>query len=261
VALACGIDVSLRRGQQRCVLRAQPNGALVPAFPPPAGVEETAAAVAALGPDVVVAIDAPSGGHLGLLRAGAPLRARLGLTDAGPFERRRVCDALLVRRGMPLYPVPPAGVAPTGWQAWMQAGYDLFAALAARGLALLRPHAPDGAVEGRAVGTGCAAETYPDAVFARLLGARPRPKRTREGRLARVAALRGAGVADPDLARRTLDELDACAAALAALALAQGRATWLGDPGEGVLVLPEPAGAAPTLDVCRRTGTAAPPRP
>jgi hypothetical protein len=236
-APACGIDVSERRGQQVCVLRVAADGALVPEFPAPAGVREAADAVAALGPRATVAVDAPSGGHLGLLAAGRPLRARLGLPDAGPFEGRRVCDALLVRRGLSLHPVPPAGVAPTGWLSWMQTGFDLFAALAARGLPLLRPEAPGGVVEGRAQATGRAAETYPDAVFRGLIGARPRPKRTREGRAARVGALRRAGVHDPLLDRRTLDELDACAAALVAHALARGRATWLGDPAEGVLVL------------------------
>ena len=53
----------------------------------------------------VVAVDAPSGPRLDLLAAGAPLRAALGLPD-GRYERMRVCDALLFRRGLPLYPVP-----------------------------------------------------------------------------------------------------------------------------------------------------------
>jgi predicted nuclease with RNAse H fold len=46
-------------------------------------------------------------------------------------------------------------------------------------------------------------------------------------------------VQDAALERRVLDELDAVAAALAARALARGTATWLGDPAEGVIVLPE----------------------
>jgi hypothetical protein len=47
-------------------------------------------------------------------------------------------------------------------------------------------------------------------------------------------------VADDDggLWHRTLDELDACAAAYAAYALATGDGCWVGDPREGVVVLP-----------------------
>ena len=37
---------------------------------------------------------------------------------------------------------------------------------------------------------------------------------------------------------RTLDELDACAAAYAAYALAAGLGLWVGAPEEGVIVLP-----------------------
>ena len=83
-------------------------------------------------------------------------------------------------------------------------------------------------------------ETYPDAVFCALLGHRPSPKRTPWGLQQRIAALRLRGVADDDggLWHRTLDELDACAAAYAAYALADGSGSWVGDPREGVIVLP-----------------------
>ncbi len=83
-------------------------------------------------------------------------------------------------------------------------------------------------------------ETYPDAVFCSLLGHRPPAKRTPWGLQQRIAALRLRGVADDDggLWHRTLDELDACAAAYAAYALATGAGCWVGDPREGVVVLP-----------------------
>ena len=50
----------------------------------------------------------------------------------------------------------------------------------------------------------------------------------------------GANIEDADggLWHRTLDELDACAAAYAAYGLAAGLGTWVGDPEEGVIVLP-----------------------
>jgi hypothetical protein len=83
-------------------------------------------------------------------------------------------------------------------------------------------------------------ETYPDAVFCSLLGHRPSPKRTPWGLQQRIAALRMRAVVDDDggLWHRTLDELDACAAAYAAYALAEGHGSWVGDPREGVVVLP-----------------------
>lgn len=233
----CGIDVSAGgRGQQLCVLERR-AGELATTFYAPGTVEEVVRTVLGFG-DAVVAIDAPSRPRGDLLRAGSPLRARLGLPD-GRYERARVCDALLRRRGLPLYPVPPAGREPVGWEAGIGVGYELFAAL--RGpLGLYRPPA-DGAVE-RPVGAGALrhgrlAETFPDAAFCALLGHRPAPKRTPGGAKARVEALERCGVAG-DLWRRTLDELDACAAAYAALALAEGSGCWVGDPDEGVIVLP-----------------------
>ena len=44
----------------------------------------------------------------------------------------RVCDALLFRRGLPLYPVPSAAEGAVGWNAWMAVGFELFAALGPR---------------------------------------------------------------------------------------------------------------------------------
>jgi hypothetical protein len=79
-------------------------------------------------------------------------------------------------------------------------------------------------------------------VFCALLGHRPPPKRTPGGLQQRIAALRLKGVVDEDggLWQRTLDELDACAAAYAAYALSAGYGSWVGDPQEGVVVLPVP---------------------
>ncbi len=248
--VACGIDVSARpAGQQLCTLR-RAGGRLHAAFAPPATVADTAAAVLALG-DVAVAIDAPSGRRGDLLAPGAPLRAALGLPH-GRYERSRVCDALLIRRGLPLYPVPPAGRPLARWEAWMQPGFDLFAALAPLGV-FRPPPAPraEGPAGPGALRHGRVCETYPDAVFCALLGARPAPKRTAEGARARRELLGAAGVAG-DLRGRTHDELDACAAALAALALAEGRAGWLGHPAEGVLVLPVARLAARYVSRARR---------
>lgn len=244
----CGIDVSARPGhQQLCTLheRRAPDGTgeLVTTFYEPGSVEAVARTVLGFAREAVVAVDAPSGHRLDLLAAGMPLRDVLDLPE-GRYERSRVCDALLFRRRLPLYPVPASSQALAGWETWIGIGFEVFASLAA--LELFRPET-DGRLESPvgadALRYGRLCETYPDAVFCSLLGHRPSPKRTPWGLQQRIAALRLRGIVDDDggLWHRTLDELDACAAAFAAYALAIGTGSWVGDPREGVVVLPVPA--------------------
>jgi predicted nuclease with RNAse H fold len=241
----CGVDISAKPANQQLVTlheRSGPDGReLVATFYAPGTVEQVARTVQGFGAGgTVVAVDAPSGRRLDLLKAGAPARAALGLPD-GRYERMRVCDALLFRRGLPLYPVPAEGQPPTTWERWIEVGFEQFEALA--WLGVFRP--PDtGAhqcdVGAGALGHGRLAETYPDAIFCALLGHRPPPKRTPWGGQQRIAALKLKGVYDDDggLWHRTLDEIDACAAAYAAYAMSVGLGTWVGDPAEGVMVIP-----------------------
>jgi predicted nuclease with RNAse H fold len=240
----CGIDVSANHGnQQLCTLherRGSEGVELVATFYVPGSVESVARTVLGFGGEAVAAVDAPSGHRLDLLAPGAPLRDELAVPE-GRFERHRVCDALLFRRRLPLYPVPSASQALASWERWIGVGFELFATLAPLGL--FRPDA-GGAVQGRvdhgALRFGRLCETYPDAVFCSMIGHRPPPKRTPWGLQQRIAALRMRGVVDADggLWHRTLDELDACAAAYAAYVLASGGGSWVGDPREGVIVLP-----------------------
>jgi len=141
----CGIDVAAKpSGQQLCTLheRRGPEGTeLVATFFQPGDVDAVANTVRGFGGEAVVAIDAPSGRRLDLLAAGAPLRDELAL-PAGRYERSRVCDALLFRRGLPLYPVPAADQALARWESWMDSGFALFAAL--EPLGLFRPGAAAG---------------------------------------------------------------------------------------------------------------------
>jgi hypothetical protein len=248
-----GVDVSAKPANQQLVSLHERRGEdpahpeLVATFYEPGDAEAIARTIEGFGGEAVVAVDAPSGPRLDLLAAGMPLRDALHL-PAGRYERMRVCDALLFRRRLPLYPVPSAEQALTRWEAWMETGFALFAAL--DGLLLYRPDPPPGVVEAPvgdgALRHGRLCETYPDAVFCALLGHRPPPKRTPWGLQQRIAALRLKGVVDDDggLWHRTLDELDACAAAYAAYALADGLGCWVGDPREGVIVLPVPELAA-----------------
>jgi predicted nuclease with RNAse H fold len=241
----CGVDIAGRPTAQQLVTLHQRRGRdgvtqLVATFYEPGDVEAVARTVRGFGDEAFVGIDAPSGPRLDLLAHGAPLRRALGLPD-GRYERSRVCDALLFRRRLPLYPVPAADQALARWEAWMGMGFELFEALMPLGL--FRPAAA-GVVEGRArdgaPGSGRLFETYPDAVFCALLEHRPPAKRTPWGLQQRIAALHRQGIADDDggLWHRSVDELDACAAAYAAYALAAGAACWVGDAREGVIVLP-----------------------
>lgn len=240
----CGIDVSAKPANQQLVtLHERRSGdglELVATFYGTGTVEQVARTVQGFGRgQTVVAVDAPSGHRLDLLRAGAPARAALGLPD-GRYERMRVCDALLFRRGLPLYQVPAAGQPTAAWEEWIHVGFQVFAAL--DDLGVFRPDASgyEGAVDDGALRRGRLCETYPDAIFCALLGHRPSPKRTPWGLQQRIAALKLKGIVDADggLWHRTLDELDACAAAYAAYAFSAGVATWVGDAQEGVIVLP-----------------------
>ena len=242
----CGIDISASAAnQQLCTLheRRASDGdgvELVATFYVPGTVTAVAATVLGFGGEAVAAVDAPSGHRLDLLAPGAPIREELGLPE-GRFERHRVCDALLFRRRLPLYPVPAASQALAAWERWIGVGFEMFAALAPLGL--FRPddeHVVQGTIESGALRHGRLCETYPDAVFCSMLGHRPPPKRTPWGLQQRIAALRARGVIDEDggLWHRTLDELDACAAAYVAYTLANGGAMWTGDVREGVIVLP-----------------------
>ena len=205
-------------------------------------MDAVARTVLGFGGEAVVAVDAPSGRRLDLLAPGMPLRdapraARPGATSARGCATRSSsaagCRCTRCRR--------PARQL-EAWEEWIGVGYELFAALdglgalpARRSPRRSRRRSGDGALR-----FGRLCETYPDAVFCSLLGHRPSAKRTPWGLQQRIAALRLRGVADDDggLWHRTLDELDACAAAYAAYALATGAGCWVGDPREGVVVLP-----------------------
>jgi predicted nuclease with RNAse H fold len=152
---------------------------------------------------------------------GAPLsRAR----DEGSG---RDCDALLARRGV----TPRAPDAES-----------LLLAELLDGLASFAPAEPplDGAVREGAYRQFPLFETNADAVFCALQGRRLPSKRHPLGMQLRIEELVGDHVADEggELWHRRIEELDAAACALCAHRYAVGHASWLGDPDEGVVVLP-----------------------
>jgi predicted nuclease with RNAse H fold len=83
-------------------------------------------------------------------------------------------------------------------------------------------------------------ETHPDGVFCALRGIRLPAKRHPFGIQLRIEELQDEHVEDDggDLWHRRIEELEAAAVALAAHRFAVGHACWVGDPAEGVIVLP-----------------------
>jgi hypothetical protein len=148
----------------------------------------------------------------------------------------RACDEELRRRG-----VTPAPYA--------EDGRLLFEALAPRGV-----YAPaaEGTLEGAVAGSRQGAveegayrsmpvfETNADGTFCALAGARVPARRHPLGIRARIDTLVEQHVVDDggDLWHRRIEEIEAAAAALCAHRYAVGHACWVGDPAEGVVVLP-----------------------
>ena len=178
-------------------------------FYEPATPEQVAAEVRAFG-DAVVAIAAPA--------SAAP-------EDDGS----RVADTILRTRGVIGTP-------------FTQEGRRMFQALANRGL--FSPDVPEGVTEGE-VGEGAyeempVFETNADGVFCALQGLRMPAKRHPIGMVRRIEELNDDHIVDEggDLWHRRIEEIEAAAAALCAHRYAVGHACWVGDPREGVVVLP-----------------------
>src|SRR3954447_10411828 len=83
-------------------------------------------------------------------------------------------------------------------------------------------------------------ETHPDGIFCALRGIRLPAKRHPFGIALRIDELLDEHVDDEggDLWHRRIEELESVAVALAAHRFAVGHACWVGDPAEGVIVLP-----------------------
>jgi predicted nuclease with RNAse H fold len=151
--------------------------------------------------------------HLGEVAVGVGLALGEG----------RAADHDLRRRGV--NPLPPT-----------DAGRTL---LQTSGLSLYQPEGPAETVPDGAYATAPAFETHPDGVFFALRGIRLPAKRHPLGIQLRIEELLDEHVEDEsDLWHRRIEELEAVAVALAAHRFAVGHACWVGDPAEGVIVLP-----------------------
>jgi predicted nuclease with RNAse H fold len=208
----CGV-VPMRGALQLAMLEevrtAEPPIRLSAVFFEPGSAAEVAAELSRL-EDLVVAV-------------GAPLTEPLGPRPG------RDCDALLLRRG----------VGPQRPDRETRQLTDLL-----RDLSAFTPDAGDDEHDG-AVGEGVyhdypLFETNPDGVFCALQGRRLPAKRHPLGLQLRIDELDGDHVIDDggDLWHRRIEELEAAACALCAHRYAVGHACWIGDPDEGVVVLP-----------------------
>jgi hypothetical protein len=207
---------------------------------------------------VVAALDAPQQISAGLL-SDPQVREHHGLKPDGPtWQRYRISEFELRRRGLNLYVTPQVeGAAPE----WMRVGFRIYRRLRSEGFSIGQD--PAG-------GQRWCFEVHPHACFAALLGRIPFAKGTLEGRLQRQILLfrEGVQIPDPMLAMEELtahhllrgdlrleglcthDALDALGAAFTAYLAAQSpeRVSWMGDPADGFICLP----ANPVANCYRR---------
>lgn len=207
----CGI-VAGGSYQHLCALEEvrvpEPPVRLSATFYEPGSVEDIAAELRGE-PDTIVAIAAP-------------------MSEPRAGRGARVCDAELRRRGV--FPLD-----------YDEAGPQMLQALAVRGLYVPAVDGPTaGSVEEGAYRELPVFETHPDGVFCALEGLRVPAKRHPFGMQMRIEELIAGHVEDEggELWYRRLEEIEAAAAALCAHRYAVGHACWVGDPQEGVIVLP-----------------------
>jgi predicted nuclease with RNAse H fold len=210
-----GIDVSVRRGLDAAVLDAERN---LLAVRRRQGVEDLPALLQRFAPDVVAIDSPPAWGRAGRSRHAERELRRLGLssyaTPSHPVWRER-----------PFY-------------AWMKVGFRVFGKVAESGFGRFR----QGDVRQTAI------EVFPYATAVALTGML-RPRATSKRSWRREVLIRE-GL---DVGRLpTLDAIDAALAALTGLLALQGRFTAVGDPGEGVIVLPIEALPARPYQACAR---------
>ena len=200
-AASVGIDVAeARKGLDLVALDAGRNVVLGRRA---LSVEEAAVLTTSLRP-TVVCIDSPSGWSTsGNSRAAERELARVGIQS--------------YRTGRDPGDHP--------FYRWMRAGFAVFARIAAA-----YPLYRGGGV------AGTAAEIFPHA-SACLLAGRSRPRDVTKGAFRR-AVLAQAGVATEPLA--TLDQVDAALGALTGLMALEGVYATVGEPNEGVILLPSP---------------------
>lgn len=199
-------------------------------------------------PHAICGIDAPIE-HSRSLLADPNLRQRLGLDpNQQNYATYRVCEFELRRRGIHSYKTPlDRKKAPK----WMKISWKVYQRMAEIGFSVY----PNG-------GARVMFETYPHAAYTMIIGKRPYPKESLEGRMQRQLLLLREGVRVKDAMdifeewtrhRFTVgelpleelyehDALDALIAAYTACLLYREpqNVTAIGDPGDGQIIVPIP---------------------
>lgn len=207
----CGIEVGPPGAHYLCALEEvrtdEPPVRLEARLYEPGSADAVAARIGALG-DVVVGVAAPMTG---------------GLRD----RERRACDHAL--RHVGVVPRP-----------YSDEGGRLFEDLSPLGIFAPESDDREGNVPDAAFETTPVFETNADGVFSALENQRLPARRHPLGVQRRIQDLVDNQVIDPGggLWARRIEEIEAAAAAVCAHRFAVGHARWIGDPAEGVLVLP-----------------------
>jgi hypothetical protein len=213
-----GVDVSLGRGHDAVLM----EDSVVKEIRTKLGAGQLRSLLRELRPDAV-AIDSPPKKGLGLM-AKKSERLRLPVPPRpGTHLARRVAEYELSRRGIGSHQTPADE---TRLFSWMTAGFEAFVAAQEAGY-------PPYLGQDRRDGT--AFEVFPYAAYVTLAGCLSPGRRWR---LAwRRAVLGEAGVSGlPEDA--AIDTLDAACAALTGERFLRGEGSFVGDPREGLIVLP-----------------------
>ena len=215
-----GIDVGVRKGLDLVLLSNTEAGEEVTIEETRRRVrpEQLPAIVAELSPDVVGIDSPPSWGSNG---------------------RSRAAERALREFGIQSFGTPSGNGGSNPFYAWMEVGFQTF-----RAISDVFPRYRSG----RNV-RGTALEVFPHASSVVLAGCLPHPEESK--RRWRAAVLVGNGVDARKL--RSADQIDAALAALTGLQALRGRFTALGDPLEGVIVVPSHALPPPPYRRCERS--------
>ena len=198
-----------------------------------------------------MAVDAPSGTGWTCSAAGPPLRERLGLPGAATSACAVVRRAAIPPRPAAVSRAVRRTSAHSAWQEWMRVGFELFAALAGARRSSRPPTACHrGAGRRRALPSGRALRDLPRRDI--LRAARPSPAAPS----ARRRACRSGSPCSSCKGDRRRGRRPVAAHARRARRLRGGVrgatgsrrawAGWVGDPREGVIVLPAPSCATAT---------------
>ena len=207
----CGIEVGPPDAHYLCVLQEvrteEPPVRLEARFYEPGSANAVVARIGAL-EDVVIAVNAP-------------------MTQGTRGRDRRACDHAL--RHIGIAPLP-----------FSSDGGGLFEELSELGIFEPEGDAREGNVREGAYEDARVFETNVEGVFSALQGRRLPARRHPLGVQRRIEELLNDQVIDGggDLWHRRIDEIEAAGAAVCAHRFAVGHARWIGDPSEGVVVLP-----------------------